>query len=89
MLVRKRQADPHRFDQRRRVGQGHLGGGEEFLHGHRGGADVQFAENNAVLNGARNGISRSFTGSEFAGAGFSPDADLIETPIVACSAGSR
>ena len=37
------------------------------------GEIVQFAKNTAVLNGERNGIVGDFSGSEWAGACYSPD----------------
>ena len=50
------------------------GSGEEFLHGLTvDGQIFQFAKNTAVLNGERNGITGDFTGSEWAGACYSPD----------------
>jgi secreted PhoX family phosphatase len=54
------------------------GSGEEFLHGLTVEGEIfKFAKNNVVLNGERNGIVGSFTGSEFAGACFSPDGDWL------------
>jgi secreted PhoX family phosphatase len=50
------------------------GGGLEFLHGlTTDGVIFKFAQNNVILNGERNGIVGNFTGSEFAGACYSPD----------------
>jgi secreted PhoX family phosphatase len=50
------------------------GSGTEFLHGlTTDGVIFKFAQNNVVLNGERNGISGDFSGSEFAGATYSPD----------------
>jgi len=50
------------------------GSGLEYLHGlTTDGVIFQFARNNVILAGERNGISGNFTGSEFAGATFSPD----------------
>ena len=50
------------------------GGGEEFLHGLTvNGQIFQFAKNNVVLAGQRNGITGDFRGSEWAGACYSPD----------------
>ncbi len=50
------------------------GGGLEYLHGLTPQGDIfRFCQNNVVLNGERNGIVGNFTGSEFAGATFSPD----------------
>jgi secreted PhoX family phosphatase len=50
------------------------GGGEEFLHGLTvDGQIFQFAKNNIVLNGERNGLTGDFRDSEWAGACYSPD----------------
>jgi uncharacterized protein len=50
------------------------GSGEEFMHGLTTDGEIfQFAKNNVVLNGQRNGIVGDFRGSEFAGACYSPD----------------
>jgi secreted PhoX family phosphatase len=50
------------------------GNGEEFMHGLTTEGEIfPFAKNTAVLNGERNGIVGNFTGSEWAGACFSPD----------------
>jgi secreted PhoX family phosphatase len=52
------------------------GSGEEFVHGLTTDGEIfQFARNNVVIPEAqaRNGFSGSFTGSEFAGACYSPD----------------
>jgi uncharacterized protein len=50
------------------------GNGEEFLHGLTVEGEIfQFAKNTVVLNGERNGIAGNFSGSEFAGACYSPD----------------
>jgi secreted PhoX family phosphatase len=50
------------------------GGGTEYVHGlTKFGEIFKFAQNNVVLNGERNGIIGNFTGSEFAGACYSPD----------------
>ena len=50
------------------------GDGEEFLHGLTTDGEIfPFAKNIAVLNGERNGIIGDFTGSEWAGACYSPD----------------
>jgi secreted PhoX family phosphatase len=50
------------------------GSGEEFLHGLTTDGEIfQFAKNIAVLNGEHNGIVGDFTGSEWAGACYSPD----------------
>ncbi len=50
------------------------GSGAEFLHGLTVDGEIfKFCQNNAVLNGERNGITGDFRGSEFAGATYSPD----------------
>jgi secreted PhoX family phosphatase len=50
------------------------GSGEEFMHGLTVDGEIfQFAKNNIVLNGERNGLTGDFTGSEWAGACYSPD----------------
>jgi len=52
------------------------GGGQEFLHGLTVDGEIfQFARNNVIIpaSHARNGISGDFSGSEFAGACYSPD----------------
>jgi uncharacterized protein len=50
------------------------GNGAEYVHCLTTEGEIfQFAKNNVILNGERNGIVGSFTGSEFAGATFSPD----------------
>ncbi|MDQ3488592.1 MAG: PhoX family protein [Acidobacteriota bacterium] len=50
------------------------GSGEEFLHGLTIDGEIfPFAKNTAVLNGERNGIVGDFSGSEWAGACYSPD----------------
>ena len=50
------------------------GSGEEFLHGLTvDGQIFKFAKNSVVLNGQRNGLTGDFSGSEFAGACYSPD----------------
>ena len=50
------------------------GSGEEFMHGLTTDGEIfQFAKNNVVLNGQRNGIVGDFRGAEFAGACYSPD----------------
>jgi secreted PhoX family phosphatase len=50
------------------------GSGEEFLHGLTvDGQIFKFAKNSAVLDGRRNGFTGDFSGSEFAGACYSPD----------------
>jgi uncharacterized protein len=49
-------------------------GDEEFLHGLTTSGEIfPFAKNTAVLNGERNGIVGDFSGSEWAGACYSPD----------------
>lgn len=49
------------------------GSGLEFLHGLTVDGEIfKFAQNNVILNGERNGIAGNFTGSEFAGACYSP-----------------
>jgi secreted PhoX family phosphatase len=54
------------------------GSGLEFVHGlTTDGQIFRFAQNNVVLAGERNGISGDFTGSEFAGATYSPDGDWL------------
>jgi secreted PhoX family phosphatase len=54
------------------------GSGEEFLHGLTVEGEIfQFAKNNVVLNGQRNGIIGDFRGSEFAGACYSPEGDWL------------
>lgn len=50
------------------------GSGLEYLHGLTVDGEIfQFAQNNVKLNGERNGIVGDFTGSEWAGACYSPD----------------
>jgi secreted PhoX family phosphatase len=50
------------------------GGGEEFVHGLTVDGEIfPFAKNSVVLSGERNGITGDFSGSEFAGACYSPD----------------
>ena len=54
------------------------GSGQEFLHGLTVNGEIfKFAQNNAFLNGERNGIVGDFSGSEFAGACFSPDGHYL------------
>jgi secreted PhoX family phosphatase len=54
------------------------GDGTEFLHGLTvTGKIFRFAENNVVLAGERNGHAGDFTGSEFAGACYSPDGQWL------------
>ena len=50
------------------------GSGEEFLHGLTTDGEIfPFAKNTVRLNGERNGIVGDFSGSEWAGACYSPD----------------
>ena len=50
------------------------GSGIEYLHGLTVDGEIfRFAQNNVKLNGERNGIAGDFTGSEWAGATYSPD----------------
>jgi len=50
------------------------GSGAEYLHGLTTDGEIfRFAQNNVKLNGERNGIVGDFTGSEWAGACYSPD----------------
>jgi secreted PhoX family phosphatase len=50
------------------------GSGLEYLHGLTVNGEIfKFAQNNVVLHGERNGIVGDFTGSEWAGACYSPD----------------
>jgi secreted PhoX family phosphatase len=50
------------------------GSGDEYMHGlTRNGEIFQFAKNNIVLDGERNGLTGDFRGSEWAGACYSPD----------------
>jgi secreted PhoX family phosphatase len=50
------------------------GSGEEFMHGLTVDGEIfQFAKNTVVLNGERNGFTGDFSGSEWAGACYSPD----------------
>jgi hypothetical protein len=54
------------------------GSGEEFVHGLTVNGEIfPFAKNNVQLNGERNGFTGNFTGSEFAGACYSPDGDWL------------
>jgi uncharacterized protein len=54
------------------------GDGDQFLHGLTVHGEIfQFARNNVVLNGERNDIAGDFTGSEFAGACYSPDGEWL------------
>lgn len=54
------------------------GSGAEFVHGLTVRGEIfPFARNNVQLNGERNGIVGNFTGSEFAGACYSPDGDWL------------
>ena len=50
------------------------GSNQEFMHGLTVNGEIfKFAQNNVFLNGERNNIVGDFSGSEFAGACFSPD----------------
>jgi uncharacterized protein len=50
------------------------GNGEEFMHGLTVQGEIfPFAKNTVILNGERNGFVGNFSGSEWAGACFSPD----------------
>lgn len=50
------------------------GSGNEFLHGLTLDGEIfKFAQNNVKLNGERNNITGDFSGSEWAGACYSPD----------------
>lgn len=50
------------------------GNGEEFMHGLTVNGEIfQFAKNNIVLNGEKNGFVGDYRGSEWAGACYSPD----------------
>jgi secreted PhoX family phosphatase len=54
------------------------GSGEEFVHGLTVTGEIfPFAKNTVVLNGERNGFTGSFTGSEFAGACYSPNGEWL------------
>jgi uncharacterized protein len=54
------------------------GSGEEFVHGLTVTGEIfPFAKNTVVLNGERNGITGNFTGSEFAGACYSPNGEWL------------
>jgi secreted PhoX family phosphatase len=54
------------------------GSGTEYLHGlTRDGQIFRFAENTAVLDGERNGITGDFTGSEWCGATFDPKGEWL------------
>jgi secreted PhoX family phosphatase len=54
------------------------GNGEEFMHGLTVDGEIfQFAKNNVVLNGEKNGFVGDFRGSEWAGACFSPDGEWL------------
>jgi secreted PhoX family phosphatase len=59
--------------------------GTEYLHGLTVDGEIfRFAQNSVVLNGEKNGIVGDFSGSEFAGATYSPDGHWlfvnIQTP---------
>jgi secreted PhoX family phosphatase len=50
------------------------GGGAEFMHGLTTGGEIfPFAQNSVRLNGEKNGFAGDFSGSEWAGACYSPD----------------
>ena len=50
------------------------GSGLEYMHGLTVDGNIfRFAQNNVKLNGERNGLAGDFTGSEWAGATYSPD----------------
>ena len=50
------------------------GSGIEYLHGLTADGEIfRFAQNNIILNGEKNGFTGDFSGSEFAGATYSPD----------------
>jgi secreted PhoX family phosphatase len=54
------------------------GNGLEFMHGLTDDGHLfPFCQNNVVLNGERNGFVGNFTGSEFAGATYSPDGNWL------------
>jgi secreted PhoX family phosphatase len=54
------------------------GSGDEFVHGLTVDGEIfPFARNTIVLNGERNGFTGSFTGSEFAGACYSPNGEWL------------
>jgi secreted PhoX family phosphatase len=54
------------------------GGGEDFMHGLTVEGEIfRFARNTVVLNGERNGLRGDFTGSEWAGACYSPDGEWL------------
>jgi uncharacterized protein len=54
------------------------GSGEEFLHGLTVDGEIfPFAKNTAIVNGERNGIVGDFSGSEWAGACYSPDGQWL------------
>ena len=54
------------------------GSGEEFMHGLTVDGEIfKFAKNAVRLNGERNGFAGDFSGSEFAGACYSPDGEWL------------
>ena len=54
------------------------GSGEEFVHGLTVEGEIfPFIKNTVRLNGERNGLVGDFSGSEFAGACYSPDGDWL------------
>ena len=54
------------------------GSGAEFVHGLTVDGEIfPFARNTVVLDGRRNGFTGSFTGSEFAGACYSPNGEWL------------
>jgi secreted PhoX family phosphatase len=54
------------------------GSGEEFVHGLTVDGEIfPFIKNSVHLNGERNGLAGDFSGSEFAGACYSPDGDWL------------
>ena len=54
------------------------GSGEEFVHGLTVDGEIfPFIKNTVRLNGERNGLVGDFSGSEFAGACYSPDGDWL------------
>ena len=54
------------------------GSGDEFMHGLTVDGEIfPFAKNTAIVNGERNGIVGDFSGSEWAGACYSPDGNWL------------
>jgi secreted PhoX family phosphatase len=54
------------------------GNGLEFMHGLTDDGHIfPFCQNNVVLNGEKNGFVGNYTGSEFAGATYSPDGNWL------------